>query len=883
MKDFFISYNKADRTWAEWIAWQLEENEFTVVLQAWDFLPGSHFIHEMQKAITETQRTIAVLSPDYLSAEYTHPEWEAAFLHDPNGNKRLLIPVRVQKCEPNGLLEQIVYVDLVDKQEAEAKRLLINAVEGKGGKPSAPPIFPGTTPKVPFAPPTIISRPKFPGLPPIWNVPHLRNPNFLGRDVILNQLHETLTSGHAAALTAIHGMGGIGKTQVAVEYAFRHGSDYDFVWWIRSEEPATLAGDYAALATPLNLPQKDAKEQPLIIAAVKEYLRQNTKWLLIFDNAVDGDSIREYIPPGGGGHIVITSRDPNWKSIGTALRVEIWDRQYSKAFLLKRTDQKDDASADALAKELGDLPLALEQTGAYIEETGISIAEYLKLFKTHHLALMKKGHVSKEYSSTVATTWTLSFTKLEQESPAAADLLRLCSFWAPENIPLDLSFNDVKMAIKRYSLAELQNESMNMHRLVQAVIRDSTDEATIKELIERSADTMNFGLPDDMQSNISSWKLCNCLLPHAYSLTSFFEMIDHQTKGIGILLNQMGLYLAILAQYIRAVAFYERSLSVCLRVLEENDPLTATVNNNLGAAWLELGDTNKAIFFFEKALKIDLTVFGDEHPNVAVRYNNIGGAWHGLGDANKAIYYYEKALKIDNKAFGYEHPETARDFNNLGEAWRIHGDANKAISYIEKALAIIRKAYGDVHPHVAISYNNLGGAWSNLGNAKKAISYFEKALEIDLKIFGNEHPSTARDYLNLGSEWRALKDAKKAIFYFEKALEIDLNVFGIGHPSTAGDLNNLGSAWGDLGDANKAISYYEKAVNIDLKIFGIEHPAIARDYNNLGGAWRDLGNTDRSVSYFEKALNIFMKVFGPNHPSTKTAKANLESVSKKKR
>jgi hypothetical protein len=272
-------------------------------------------------------------------------------------------------------------------------------------------------------------------LPPIWNVPHLRNPNFTGRDDILDRLRKSLTSGQPAALTqAIHGLGGIGKTQVAVEYAYRHGGEYDLVWWIRSEEPATLASDYAALATPLDLPQKDAKEQPLIIAAVKEWLRTNTKWLLIFDNATDAKSLHEYLPPGGKGHVVITSINHDWKSICKDFKVDVWEPKQSVEFLLKRTGLEDEKSASTLAIALGDLPLALEQAGAYICSASSTFSKYLDLFKKYQTELFDHCPLPSEYTKTVTTTWKISFAEIEQQSPAAADLLRLCSFWAPEDI-----------------------------------------------------------------------------------------------------------------------------------------------------------------------------------------------------------------------------------------------------------------------------------------------------------------------------------------------------------------------------------------------------------------------------------------------------------------
>jgi hypothetical protein len=206
---------------------------------------------DMQRAAAEAQRTIAVLSPDYLDARYTQPEWAAAFARDPAGEQGRLLPVRVRPCEPAGMLPQIVYVELVGLQEPAAKQALLVGISRERAKPSTPPRFP------PAAGRTVPERPRFPAaLPPIWNIPHGRNPNFTGRVELLDALERALASTQAAALTqAIHGLGGVGKTQLAVEYAYRHAVEYELVWWVRAEEPATLAADYASSSARITPPR----------------------------------------------------------------------------------------------------------------------------------------------------------------------------------------------------------------------------------------------------------------------------------------------------------------------------------------------------------------------------------------------------------------------------------------------------------------------------------------------------------------------------------------------------------------------------------------------------------------------------------------------------
>ncbi|MEL6824135.1 MAG: toll/interleukin-1 receptor domain-containing protein, partial [Calditrichota bacterium] len=227
MKDFFISYTRVDKEWAEWIAWELEATGYSVHIQAWDFLAGESFVANMQKGAAECKRTIAVLSPDYFKSDFTAPEWEAAFAQDPRGVESILLTVRVRKCRPTGLLSRIAYIDLVDIEQDDAQRVLLeevsHAVQRTRRKPSEKPTFPTSLNSLTKAKPAFPSK-----APTIWNMPHLRNPHFTGREDILKKLEAALISENTAAKPqAIVGLGGIGKSQIALEFAYRNAAYYE--------------------------------------------------------------------------------------------------------------------------------------------------------------------------------------------------------------------------------------------------------------------------------------------------------------------------------------------------------------------------------------------------------------------------------------------------------------------------------------------------------------------------------------------------------------------------------------------------------------------------------------------------------------------------------
>lgn len=765
-KDFFISYNQADEAWAVWIAWELEEANFKVILQAWDFHAGSNFVLEMQRAAEISDHTIAVLSPDYLTALYTQPEWAAAFSQDPKGEKGALIPVRVKKCELKGLLKPIIYIDLFDKiEENAARNTLLTGVKRQRRKPGSPPPFSGAR--------QVSEKPRFPGaLPSIWNLSHNRNPNFTGREALLEKLHQALAQGQGAALTqAFAGLGGVGKTQMAVEYAYRFSMDYEIVWWLRAEDAATLAGDYAKLANELNLPEKDAAQQEVIVSAVRQRLGQLGKWLLVFDNANDPKEIRAYLPQGGAGHIIITSRNQVWGGLGKVVKVQEWEPGEAQEFILKRTRQTDTAAAAALAQELGHLPLALEQAGAYIEECGCGIAQYLALFRERRQELLQRGELSQDYPDTVATTWEMSFEKVQQEAPAAADLLNLCAFLAPDDIPLEmlkmgakhlperlaqavhdpLAWNEVRAALRRYSLMEMTGDALSMHRLVQAVVRDRLDDEGKKEWAGAAVEVVDASLAHGVTTNVEIWPWYARLVPHAWMAAGQAEVLQVASKAAGRSLNQVGLYLQIRAEFAEAKKALERSLVLSEAIHGVNHPEVAIRVNNLGTVLKDLRDLAGAKTNFERALAIMEKVYGHKHHFVATTANNLGYVLRVLGDLTGAMANYERALAIDEATYGPNHPEVATDVNNLGFVLQNLGDLAGAKAHYERALAIDEAAYGPNHPEVATDVNNLGRVLQDLGDLAGARAHYERALAILRQFLGEEHPNTKIVKDNLSS------------------------------------------------------------------------------------------------------------------------------------
>ena len=650
--DFFLSYTRSDERWAEWIAFVLEEAGYKVQLQAWDFQPGANFVLEMHKAAAGSDRTLIVLSPEFLTSQFTPPEWAAAFAQDPTGAKRKLVPVRVLPCEPPGLLESIVYVDLVGLDESGAQEKLLGGVSKERRKPVAKPGFPSSA--KPAAPKT--GKAPFPrDLPTVWTVPFPPNPCFTGRELLLEELESALHVKRTPAITqpqAVHGLGGVGKTQLAVEYAWKHHSEFDAVLWVAANSPDSVTANLAVLAgaAALNLPEAAASDQSSQVEAVLLWLQKNRRWLLIFDNADTEEAvqaIRAILPPVIKGHVLITSRRSNWPMGIGSMPVEVLDVATATRFLNQRTESLRFTGSlqmlEAVVKELGCLPLALEQAAAYVLRHRIDWQQYLELLSARREELLAfRSEGGTQYPQTVAATWFVSLQKLS--APAQA-ILRLVSFLAPEEAPRRLFLegefilseavetleaetghaaglpatagwvDEALVELADYSLITLSPRTFSCHRLVQAVQELQIPSASHQHWVSLVLRLLKIFAPAQPQ-DVRTWPVWDMLWVHVEWIIRLADRFKIATPTTN-LMNQLGLYFFQRALYSRSEPLMRRALAIDEQSYGPDHPDVAIDLNNLAAL---LQDTNRladAEPLMRRALAIDEQSYGPNHPNVA--------------------------------------------------------------------------------------------------------------------------------------------------------------------------------------------------------------------------------------------------------------------------
>ena len=611
----------------------------------------------------------------------------------------------------------------------------------------------------------------------IWTLPFRRNPFFTGREDLLSRLHEQLTHSQTAALTqaqAINGLGGVGKTQTAVEYAHRYRDEYQAVLWAGAETRISLLADFGKLAAALQLPEHNAQDQEVLVAAVKRWLLAHANWLLILDNADDLQLAADFLPLGAKGHMLLTTRAQALGTLARSLPVEEMGSQEGTLLLLRRARVLDTdaslesaapperATAEAIVQAVGGLPLALDQAGAYIEETGCALTDYLHLYQARRRDLLGlRKSLMAEHPQPVTTTWSLSFQKLDEANPAATALLRLCAFLAPDNIAEEiltegaphlgnvlqpvaadaLKLNQAIEEVRRYSLLKRQpaTKTLSIHRLVQAVLRDQMTRKEQRQWAERAIRAVNQVFPF---VELETWAQCARYLPHAQVCAELMEQYQLAFPEAAHLIHQTAAYLQDHARYTEAERYFQQALQIEQQVLPAEHRHTAATLHQLGVVKWKQGRYEEAEQYLQQALRIDQQVLPAEHRDTAATLHMLGAVKWRQGQYEEAEQYLQQALRIFQQVLPAGHPDTATTLQVLGAVkWR-QGRYEEAEQYYGQALRIYQQVLPAGHPDTAATLQMLGVVKHEQGRYEEAERYYQQALRIYQQMLPAGHPDT---------------------------------------------------------------------------------------------------------------------------------------------
>jgi tetratricopeptide (TPR) repeat protein len=707
---------------------------------------------------------------------------------------------------------------------------------------------------------------------------------FQGREEVLGQLRERLEQAPAGRATAIagkavHGLGGVGKTRLAVEYAWRHAAGYSAALFVGAGSPVDLRRNLAAVCGPgvLDLPEQAATEEEVREMAVRRWLLDNPGWLLILDNvdseeaavAVDG-----LVGSLAGGHVLLTGRLARWGAEVEPLELDVLGEEAAVDFLLARTagrrraTKEDGALAGVLALELGFLPLALEQAGAYIAERRLTFAGYLAEWRERREVVLGwfDPRVS-HYPVSVAVTWQTSVDRL---SATARRLLQRLAWLGPELIPESLLEVPVPELSEpepdpRESLVQLATYSLvtraaeaptfTVHRLVQDVTRRSLERVGEGGPLVEALRWVNDAFVGDPQ-DVRDWPILDLLAPHAGAVVAFADkagITAHNSR----LMNQLALLFEAKALYREAEPLMRRALALVEESIGPEHPDVAIHMNNLAVLLRATNRLVEAEGLMRSALKIDEKSFGSEHFHVARDLSNLALLLKETNRVEEAEALMLRALGIDENSFGPDHSNVALHLNNLALLLKNANRLAEAEQLILRSVAIWESSLGEQHPKVATALNNLALLLCDADRWEEAEPLMRRALAIEEKSFGPDHPAVSRALNNLAQLLQATDRLPEAEPLIRRALAIGEKSFGPDHPEIAIRLNNLAQ----LLQATNRLSEAEPMMRRHLVIFlnftcstGHAHPHLQTAFANYRLLLEEMGKSPAEIEASIAAL-----------------------------
>jgi tetratricopeptide (TPR) repeat protein len=605
-------------------------------------------------------------------------------------------------------------------------------------------------------------------------------------------------------------LGGIGKTTLAIEFAYQFQSQYSFIAFLDAGTPHVLDSSLLGLAEHLTL-QGSTNSEKLI--QLQHWLANQPGWLLICDNVDDEfarEAVTNFIPSICQGYVLITTRDARPTTVEFKVKLPDFSPDEAVEFLFKRTSSDREATsikfAELVAKELGYLPLALEQAGALIHVKQWTYERYLKKYKEHSLDLLKQGAAYANLSTMekklkqVAVTWSMNLEEIQAKDTRFKEFLNLIAFMAPERIPFEWIYqglaktefeiysslmdsdevSDFLVDLNIYSLLHVEKNGFQLHRLVQEVIRYPLEPkekehyhlCCIKALIETAPNINEF----------HNWSKLYYI--HAQFLTE--STLNHQQEKTAILSNLAGYYAHnILSDMNAAEIHYQNDLRIQESLFDITHSTTLRAYNNLGCFYRDIGKVQQGKMLLQKVLSIREAQGNDVEPiALANSYNNLALVFQIERDYKQAKKLFKKSLKIRQAEYGKSHPVTAKIYNNIGCLYQEFGRYKQAKPYLQKVLQIYEAHFSENHPDTIYACNNLGAIYLQLGKLEEAKPLLLRAMDFRQKLFGGRHHLTLTTYNNLGMLYKNQGNYKQAEFFLGKVFITLQDKFGPKHPDT---------------------------------------------------------------------------------------------------
>ncbi|KAI4940646.1 hypothetical protein J4E91_011283 [Alternaria rosae] len=751
----------------------------------------------------------------------------------------------------------------------------------------------------------------------LFLVPFARDDMFVGREDIIAKISERRAAASSHTRVALVGLGGVGKSQIAIEYAYRTqtADPQVLVVWIHASNPTRFQQGYRDIADRLLLPgREDLKADVLQLVHAWLSDGRNGQWLMILDNVDDdgvffsndqgGKPLESFLPQTARGTILVTSRNTVAATNlvgghGDVVEVEPMGEDEALQLLHTRVPfgEATRADAKALVHALERIPLAITHAAAYIKTRAstTTVSTYLKLFheseanQVHLLSRKEWKDIRRDHSirDAVIATWQISFQHIQATEPQAADLLALMSMYDKQGIPRwllqqanasELDFDDALAPLLSFSLVktEVGEQALAMHRLVQLSMRRWLEaESELGRWVKESIEALSAAFPS---GDYGTWEQCRVLLPHVKEIVAHRaedrEGVEKQAESA----SRAGWYLLLNGEYTAAEGLIRLSLDIREKVPGREHPDTLTSVSNLGSVLARQGKYDEAEAMHRRALEGYEKALGREHPHTLTSVSNLGSVLSRQGKYDEAEAMHRRDLEGSEKVLGLEHPDTLTSVSQLGSVLESQGKYDEAEAMHRRALQGREKALGREHPNMLTSVSQLGSVLERQGKYDEAEAMHRRALEGYEKALGVEHPDTLTSVSQLGSVLSSQGKYDEAEAMHRRALEGREKALGVEHPDTLTSVSQLGSVLSRQGKYDEAEAMHRRALEGYEKALGVEHPSTLTSVSQLGSVLERQGKYDEAEAMHRRDLEGSEKVLGVEHPDTLTSVSQLGSV-----
>lgn len=838
-------------------------------------------------------RVLMVLSDWYFQlGPRTHDEWNRALREVVAPDPDRFAAVCLTTSALPGATSVLGTADLTNVGADEAERRLLVRL----GLPTDP------------LPEQVEQRPgpRYPAdTPEVWGGVPRRNTRFTGREELLNKTYQALQdAGSGAGVVALYGMSGVGKTQLAAEYVYRFGSEYDVVWWVPADRRALYRQRLAELAPELGL--STGVEYGERLRAVRDALRRgepHSHWLLVLDGADEPEHIWDLVPTGPG-HVLITSRNPEWDEHNSNLvEVPVYNRDESVAFVRRRAPRLDPAEADRLAEALEDLPLLLDQTAGWLNDSDLSVEEYIELLEGGIDQDVVK--VSADFPLAFQTAWSILLNKLKDTVPESVDLLRLCSFFAPGSIPVrllkempagelpeqvsglmndPLLWNRAIAQLRQYSVVRLEShesavdeassgESLYMHRMVHQIVGHDMTERDRKEFIDvvrRALAAADPGRPTDTRL----WPAYAEITPHL----KWADVLRSADPAVQSLVLNCLRYMYLSGEYRAGIKLGERAMNAWRELLGEDHPRIWDLSYHYANLLRAVGDYagTEAI---ERAavdhLRTERGVQDLEHLRAA---GGLAADLRGLGRYDEALEMSGWVLTAYRELLGDQDSRTLNAQNNLAVSLRLLGRYEESLELNRRTLEARRQFLGQRHNWTLASQTNYATDLRLLGRYSDGLSLQNQSVRVHRLVLGHDNPQTLRAEYNLALCHYRSGERAKASALFTRVLERCERVLGEDDPLTMMFAAGQSCFAREHADIDQARAISEKVVDGYLNMLGEEHPFVAGTRANHALILRNVGERDQAHALLEGALAALTQAVGEYHPWTLGCAINASAL-----